>query len=122
MFKFGKYKGKRFEDIPLDYLRWAKENSGLLSASDKQKIESILEDESPVVNSSLMAVERQLNETKRQLKNAMDQLGDNHREILRVKDKVRSARIKLALLAHPDHGGSEEMMKKINDIFSEILS
>jgi Putative quorum-sensing-regulated virulence factor len=112
--RFGKYKGRRLEDIPADYLQWVLDNAhpdGMLRRAIQERLSRLPPDlprgESPYLRRFLM--KKSIEESFRE----------------KIRQALKAAYREMALRHHPDRGGSHEAMIAVNDLyerFEEILA
>ncbi len=98
---FGKHKGKRLSEIPPGYLAWCLENIEDLDYWLRHEMEIIVRAATPEAPKQLdvtQSVRSQMRET--------------------VKRWYRHA----SMRHHPDHGGTDERQRVVNECYEDLLS
>src|SRR5262245_22954466 len=108
---FGKYKGKRINKLPTDYLVWCRDKCDILTDELRAAIEGELADraDAPPEGAEESAAGQ---EAPRPPK--VSPLGQT------LAGDVRMLFRSLALKYHPDRGGSHEAMRALNDFHDQL--
>lgn len=116
---FGKYRGEELEDIPEDYLRWLLHNVKLRDPRLRAEVEELVGEDAPEF------FPEESGWTKRATGSGTTQappappVDALHTELA---DAVNAWWRKSARLFHPDRGGSDELMKAINEGGQTLLA
>jgi hypothetical protein len=122
---FGKYKDYDISEIPHSYLTWCLENLERLGPDLRWVMEQTLAGEDPADPEQMQAEIERLRRQVRRLQKRIRELeattgsqaparGD------RLAESFNAWYRRAALAAHPDRGGSEAMMKLVNELRDHI--
>jgi putative quorum-sensing-regulated virulence factor len=96
---FGKYKGKRVEEIPHSYLRWCIGNLADIDAPLRQAIYRALGQPEPRASTG----------------------GDILPVVARVEEGLKGWYRRMSLKHHPDRGGTNEAQIVVNDCYESLI-
>src|SRR5262245_26156367 len=108
---FGKYKGKRINKLPTDYLIWCRDKCDVLTEDLRTAIEEELASrtDAPQEEAEEQPAEPEVPRVTR-----VSPLGQT------LAGDVRMLFRNLALKYHPDRGGSHDAMRALNDFHDQL--
>lgn len=109
---FGKYRGEELQDIPRDYLRWLLHNVELRGPALKAEVEYIVGEEAPEDFPDAGPWTRRATGSTGGRTTPPTDLQAMRTDLV---DAVESWQRRLARQFHPDRGGTDELMKAINE-------
>jgi uncharacterized protein (DUF3820 family) len=95
---FGKYKGRRLDEIPIDYLIWCVNNIDSLDSALFMEMKNLIHAR-----------------TAKQLP-----IAESVRS--QMRDAVKQWYRRASLKHHPDHGGSNERQLVVNECYRDLLA
>ncbi len=109
---FGKYKGKRLNKLPTDYLVWCRDKCDVLTEEMRAAIEEELADRTDAPPEEEAGETASTAELPKVTK--VSPLGQT------LAGDVRMLFRNLALKYHPDRGGSHEAMRALNEFHDQL--
>jgi hypothetical protein len=108
---FGKYKGKRLNKLPTDYLVWCRDKCDNLTDELRAAVEEELADrtDTPKEETAEQPAEPEVSRPAK-----VSPLGQT------LTGDVRMLFRNLALKYHPDRGGSHEAMRALNEFHDQL--